>query len=112
VELDLSAREEAGVSILAVAGEVDIYTAPSLDERLSALIAEGSYRIVVDMTGVDFLDSTGLGVMVKALKRVREHDGSLDVVVSSDRIHKVFRITGLDRVITLHDTLPAALTTG
>jgi anti-sigma B factor antagonist len=109
VDLNLTAREQDGVSILAVKGEIDIYTASALDERLSGLIAEGAYRLVVDLTEVDFLDSTGLGVMVKTLKRVREHDGSLDVVVSNDRILKVFRITGLDQVVPLHDSLPSAL---
>lgn len=109
MELDLTTREESGVSIVAVSGEVDIYTASSLDERLSALVAEGHTRIVVDMRDVDFLDSTGLGVLVKTLKRVREQDGSLEVVASSDRILKVFRITGLDRVVTLHESMPETL---
>jgi anti-sigma B factor antagonist len=109
VELELSAREESGVAILSVSGEVDLYTAPNLDERLSALIADGAHRIVIDFSDVEFLDSTGLGVVVKTLKRVREQEGSLMVVVPNDRIQKVFRITGLDQVVTLHESLPDAV---
>ena len=109
VELDVTSREESGCTVLSVVGEVDVFTAPTLDEALSAAIAGGSICVVVDLTGVDFLDSTGLSVLVKALKRVREADGSLDVVVSADRVAKVFRLTGLDKLIPLHATLSDAI---
>ena len=109
MELDVTVRQESGCTVVAVAGEVDVYTAPTLDEALSATIAEGNTCVVVDLTAVDFLDSTGLSVLVKALKRIREADGSLDVVVSADRVAKVFRLTGLDKVIPLHAALVDAL---
>ena len=100
---------ESSVSVVSVTGEVDIYTADSLDQRLMDLINEGRTRLVMDLTGVGFLDSTGLGVVVKTLKRVRELDGTLGVVVNDDRIHKVFRITGLDRAVDLHGSVPEAV---
>ncbi len=109
MELTVDSREVGDRTVVAVGGEVDVYTAPVLDDSLSALIGSGRVLLVVDLTAVDFLDSTGLGVLVKALKRVREHDGSLDVVVTADRITKVFRITGLDAVMPLHDSVDAAL---
>jgi len=109
VEKDVTTRQESGCTVVTVVGEVDVYTAPTLDEALSATLAEGNTCVVVDMTGVDFLDSTGLSVLVKALKRIREADGSLDVVVSVDRVAKVFRLTGLDKVIPLHAALADAL---
>jgi anti-sigma B factor antagonist len=109
VEIDVTTRQESGCTVVTVVGEVDVYTAPTLDEALSATLAEGNTCVVVDMTGVDFLDSTGLSVLVKALKRIREADGSLDVVVSVDRVAKVFRLTGLDKVIPLHAALADAL---
>ena len=65
----------------------------------------GRVRLVVDLSAVGFLDSTGLGVLVKALKRTREHDGTLDLVATDERILKVFRITGLDAVMPLHASL-------
>ena len=112
MELDVTTRQESGCTVVTVVGEVDVYTAPTLDEALSATIAEGNTCVVVDLTAVDFLDSTGLSVLVKALKRIREADGSLDVVVSADRVAKVFRLTGLDKVIPLHAALADALESG
>ena len=109
MEIDVTTRQESGCTVVTVVGEVDVYTAPTLDEALSATLAEGNTCVVVDMTGVDFLDSTGLSVLVKALKRIREADGSLNVVVSADRVAKVFRLTGLDKVIPLHAALADAL---
>ena len=112
MELDVTVRQESGCTVVAVTGEVDVYTAPTLDQALSETIADGGTCVVVDLSGVDFLDSTGLSVLVKALKRIREADGSLDVVVSADRVAKVFRLTGLDKVIPLHSELAAALGNG
>lgn len=109
MELDVSTRQESGCTVVAVAGEVDVFTAPVLDEALSAAVAEGNTCIVVDLTRVDFLDSTGLSVLVKALKRIREADGSLHIVVASERVAKVFRLTGLDKIVPLHATLEQAL---
>ena len=105
----MSTRDEDGRTIVAATGEVDVYTAPVLDEALSTAVSGGATRLVVDLSGVDFLDSTGLSVLVKALKRVRDSDGSLDVVVIAERVNKVFRITGLDQVIPVHASLADAL---
>ena len=77
VEITLVTRETDGYSVVEVSGEVDVYTAPQLDEQLSGLVEAGSYQLVVDLSAVEFLDSTGLGVLVKALKRVREHGNLL-----------------------------------
>ena len=109
VELNVTTRSESQCTVVAAVGEVDVFTAPTLDEALSAAIGAGGGCIIVDLSGVDFLDSTGLSVLVKALKRIREAGGSLDVVVSADRVAKVFRLTGLDKVIPLHSSLADAL---
>ncbi|NED58366.1 STAS domain-containing protein, partial [Micromonospora aurantiaca] len=62
----------------------------------------------VDMEKVEFLDSTGLGVLVGGLKRVRAHDGSLELVCTQERILKIFRITGLTKVFGIHDSIADA----
>ena len=105
--LDVSERDTS--TVLAVRGEVDVYTAPRLREKLVELVAQGKYRIVVDLEGVDFLDSTGLGVLVGGLKRVRTHQGDMALVCTQQRILKVFEITGLTRVFHIHDSLEAAV---
>lgn len=100
--------ERDGVVIVSVGGEVDAHTAPEVQQAVHAAIGS-NIRLIVDLTDVTFLDSTGLGVLVTALKRVREADGSLDLVVTSPRVLKVFTLTGLDVVIPIHETLDAAV---
>lgn len=92
-------------------GEVDVFTAPALDAELTRLVSDGRADLVVDLSRVDFLDSTGLSVLVKALARVREAEGSLSVVVTAERVAKVFRITGLDTLIPLHPSVAEAVAT-
>ena len=69
---------------------------------------KGKFHLLVDMEKVEFLDSTGLGVLVGGLKRVRAHDGSLELVCTQERILKIFRITGLTKVFGIHDTIDEA----
>ena len=109
VDLSLSSRTEGDRTIVEVGGEIDVYTAPKLREQLVDLVADGQYHLIVDMQNVDFLDSTGLGVLVGGLKRVRAHDGSLRLVCSQERILQIFRITGLTKVFPIHDTVDEAL---
>jgi anti-sigma B factor antagonist len=108
MELGLDVREVDSHSVVDVKGEIDVYTAPKLREKLIELVSDGSYNIVVNLEGVDFLDSTGLGVLVGALKRVKAHDGSLSLVCTQDKILKIFKITGLTKVFPIHESLDAA----
>src|SRR5512143_4150929 len=109
VDLSLTTRTEGDHTIVSVAGEIDVYTAPKLREQLIDLVSSGAYHLIVDMEGVDFLDSTGLGVLVGGLKRVRAHDGSLRLVCTQERILKIFRITGLTKVFPIHTTVADAV---
>ena len=112
MDLTLTTREADGKTIVAVGGEIDVYTAPKLRDKISELVATGAYDIVVDMHEVEFLDSTGLGVLVGGLKKVRAHDGSLRLVCNQDRLLKIFRITGLAKVFAIHETADEALAAG
>jgi anti-sigma B factor antagonist len=109
MELSLSTRTVAGYRVLEVGGEIDVYTAPQLREHLIALVEAGDRRVVVDLARVEFLDSTGLGVLVGALRRLRGVDGELTLVCAQERLLKIFRITGLDRVFTLYESVDAAI---
>ena len=97
MDLKLDHHTKDGIEIVDVEGEIDVYTAPRLRELLIELVNNGYYQLVVNMEKVEFLDSTGLGVLVGGLKRVRAHDGSLDLVCTQERILKIFRITGPDQ---------------
>ena len=109
MDLTLSTHEADGTTVVAVGGEIDVYTAPRLRDKFTELVAAGSYDIIVDMQNVEFLDSTGLGVLVGGLKKVRAHDGSLELVCSQERLLKIFRITGLAKVFVIHESAEAAL---
>jgi anti-sigma B factor antagonist len=108
VDLGLDVVERNGFAVLAVHGEVDVYTAPQFREQLIQLVDQGHRKIVIDLEGVEFLDSTGLGVLVGGLKRVRSHDGDLALVCTQRRILKVLEITGLTKVFSIHDSVDAA----
>lgn len=110
MDLTLTTREADGKTIVAVGGEIDVYTAPRLRDKITELVAEGAYHLVVDMQAVEFLDSTGLGVLVGALKKVRQHEGSLELVCTQERLLKIFRITGLAKVFVIHESPDEALT--
>lgn len=109
MDLDLDVTEHGGCSVLSLRGEVDVYTAPRFRERLIELVNAGERQIIVDLEGVSFLDSTGLGVLVGGLKRVRSHDGDMALVCTQGRILKVFDMTGLDKVFVVHESVDAAL---
>ncbi|GGF49612.1 anti-sigma-B factor antagonist [Marmoricola endophyticus] len=108
----LDSHESGDVTVVSVSGEIDVYTAPKLRDRIAQLVAEGRHHLVIDMDGVEFLDSTGLGVLVGGLKKVRVEGGSMEIVCTRERLLKIFRITGLAKVFTIHASQDAALTAG
>jgi len=109
MDLRLEVTEQDGVAVLGVHGEVDVSTAPRLRQQLVEMATSGHDRVVVDLEAVDFLDSTGLGVLVSGLKRFRTVGGDLLLVCTQRRILKVFEITGLTKVFSMHDSVAAAV---
>ena len=109
MDLGLDVDSSRGsITVLTVEGEVDIATAPKLREKLVELAAAGATRVVVDLEKVEFLDSTGLGVLIGGMKRLRSTDGDLTLVCTQPRILKVFEITGLNRAFAIHDSVDQA----
>ena len=108
IEVDDSRSNSAHV-VVAVRGEVDIATAPKLREKLVELASQGAQQVVVDLEGVEFLDSTGLGVLIGGMKRLRGVDGDLTLVCTQPRILKVFEITGLNRAFTIYESVDSAV---
>jgi anti-sigma B factor antagonist len=110
IDFDLVTHEAcAGTFVVALSGEVDLYTAPELNAELLPLIAAGPSRIVVDMTEATFVDSTAFGVLLGAAKRLRLFGGELVIVCSNSNIRRILSITLLDRAFTIYDTLAEAL---
>lgn len=98
-----------GIAVVALTGEVDLYTAPDLKQELVRLVDGGARQVVVDLSDTSFIDSTTLGVLISGVKRLRPDGGRLELVVTDRNIAKVFEITGLDRVFSIHPDRRAAL---
>lgn len=111
MDLSLETRQDNEHTIIEVGGEIDVYTAPKLRDRITELVEAGNHRLIVDLEKVEFLDSTGLGVLVGGLKRVRTNGGSMQLVCTQDRLLKIFRITGLGKVFAIHSSQAEAIAT-
>lgn len=94
--------------VIELEGEVDVYTAPQLKQATITLLEGGARELVVDLTRVEYLDSTALGVLIGGLKRMREQEGNLVLVCPSPRIRRVFEITGLDKIFDIYDSVAQA----
>jgi anti-sigma B factor antagonist len=95
--------------VVAVSGEIDLFTAPELKSAIGEALEAGHSRIVVDLSNTTFLDSTALGVLIGAVKRLRSRDGALTIVNTDPNIAKTFEITGLDQIFTIRPTRDEAV---
>src|ERR687886_3017643 len=95
--------------VVAVTGEIDLFTAPEFKQRVSAPIDAGRTHVIVDLSETTFIDSSSLGVLIGAHRRLKRRDGSLVVVCDNEAIVKTFRITGLDGVFSVVPTMTDAL---
>jgi anti-sigma B factor antagonist len=109
MELTVDVRIEDDRAIVSPAGEIDAYTAPKLREELTRVTESGCSRVFVNLEFVDFIDSTGLGVLIGGLKRMRNRNGDLELVSSNDSILRLLDLTGLSKSFRIHDRLESAL---
>lgn len=108
MDFSVTTRAAGDVTVVDVVGEVDLSSAPGLSDQLAALFDAGRRLVLVDLTEVTFLDSTGLGTLVAGRNRAEEVGGRLPLVATGDRVLKLFRITGLDEVFEIYPSLDAA----
>ena len=108
MDLLLSARPGRGCTVLEVRGDLDMATSPQLGDGLRRLIDAGDRHVVVDLTGVAFMDSSALGALVVAYKAMREVGARLSLAGAQPAVLTVLRITSVDRVIDVYDDVPAA----
>jgi anti-sigma B factor antagonist len=90
-----------GVAVASVVGEADLYTAPELKQALSQLIDDGAHSVLVDLSRTTFLDSTTLGVLMGAVRKLRPRGGQIAISCSDPNIRKIFEITLLDRIFAI-----------
>lgn len=108
MEVELHEKTPDGWTVVAASGEIDVSSAPQLRDVLVGLIEGGDRRLIMDLDAVDFIDSTGLGVLVGAVRRARAADGDMRLVCSNSRLLKVFSVTGLDEVFAITESVPEA----
>ncbi len=101
MELDVKTERDGDVCSVTVVGEIDLYTSPMLKERLLAAMDDGCKLLVVSLDGVGFIDSSGLGVLVGGLRRMKERGGDLRIACTREHVLKILRITGLDKVFPI-----------
>ena len=95
--------------VVELGGEIDVYTSPRVKDAITELIDQGHYNLVINLEKVRYIDSTGLGVLIGGLKRVREHGGSVNLVCTNPQIKKIFDITGLVKIFGIFDGEDAAM---
>lgn len=94
--------------VIAVSGEVDMATGPSLRDDILAAFAAGNHRIVLDLSAVTFMDSSGLGALLGSHRRARLMEGEIKLAAPSSRVQEILRLTNLDRVFDVHPTVAEA----
>jgi anti-sigma B factor antagonist len=104
-DVAITEERDGGRATLTVKGEIDVASAPALRNHLHAVCVDGVSTVVVDLRQVTFLDSSALGVLVGALRRCREVESELQLVINSPRLLKIFEITGLTSVFDITETL-------
>jgi anti-sigma B factor antagonist len=107
-ELD-EERSDAGVHILNVRGEIHVSTAPSFREQLNAVIEGGGTMLVLDLSGVEFIDSTGLSVLLNGLRLINQRHGRLALVCANPTVMRLFQITSLDATFDIFEDRAAAI---
>ena len=109
IDIKVASRPVGDWTVVDVEGEIDVFTAPTLRGTLIGLIQEGKHRIIVNLADVGFMDSTGLGILVGALKRMKEREGELAIAGAHGTVLRVLNVTGLNAVFSLRDSVDAAI---
>lgn len=108
MQLQVDTSTVGSATVVSVRGELDLHTAPELDAALKQVAASQAPILVVDLGGVEFMDSTGLSTIVAAVAASRRYGGQVRVVAATDKIKKVFTLTGVDQQVGLFDDLEEA----
>jgi anti-sigma B factor antagonist len=112
LQLTVEITERGPVTVVAVAGELDLGSAPRLRDAAVRRLLAGDRALVLDLRGLEFIDSTGLGTVVAVLKRARSLGADLRLVITRPRIADPFALTGIDGVLPIHADLEAAVLAG
>ena len=110
----IESREQGSVLVIAISGELDLHTASQLEESLNPILADGNRPLVIDFAACEFIDSTGIALIVRAARQLGdesngEANGSFALCGVSDQVQRLFDLTGIESMIPMHTSLEAAL---
>ena len=108
MHLQIDVTRVAGHTVVSPQGEIDFATGPQLKDAITELLVAGEVHLVIDLLAVDFIESTGLGALIGGRRRAHALKGSLVLVCTEQQMLKIFRITGLDKVFRIYETVEAA----
>lgn len=108
LRLGLDVQNVSGVPVLRVSGEIDIYTAPLFKQSVVKLVSEGNNDVVIDLSEVTFMDSSGFGTLLGATRRLRPSGGGLHLAGANSTIQRMLRLTRLDTIMQVYDTAEQA----
>lgn len=104
LRLGIDVQKVQGCPVLQVSGEIDIYTAPMFKQAVVGLVSDGNADVVIDLSGVTFMDSSGFGTLLGATRRLRPAGGGLHLAGANTTIQRMLRLTRLDTIMQLYDT--------
>ena len=111
--MDVTRKDiKSGVTVLQLAGKLNMVTAPDLRQEVGAAVASGKTRLVIDLSSVDFMDSSGLGALVNGLKTARQAGGDLRIAAPNEQVQLVLRLTNMERLLTAYDNVESAFVDG
>ena len=98
-----------GIALILLHGEADVHTCPRVKQAIGELLDRGSLQLVVNLEGLEFLDSTALGVLIGSLRRARDRNGDLKLVCENPRILRILEVAGVKRLFAIYPSTAAAL---
>jgi len=109
IRLETGIREIDGMKVLDVAGEIDVYTAPQFKDAVNSIIDDGQKHLIIDMGAITYMDSSGFGALLSATRRLRPQGGTINLVKCNTSIDRILRITRLNTVFAVYDSLDDAI---
>lgn len=110
MDLEISTQDVLGnVTILTPVGDVDIYTSPMLKERINSLIEHGSYRILIDLSHLEYIDTTGISVIKSSLSQIHSHNGDIRLLSPMALVKRMLELTNVDKIAKIYDKQSDAL---
>ncbi len=107
--MEMVNREEDGIVILSITGEIDLYNAPELKEAVQKLVDEKKYKIIVNLDGVSYIDSSGIGALISSFSNLKKYQGNLRICNVAGSVRKVFELTKLTSFFDMDDTEGASI---